>query len=187
MGLVQRDIIVMLFLLSILLMQAITPPNYESMDEEMRAYVRIAAEFLGYKERDFASHIEMTHTWANQSYFTNGISSFYVVVFDEDFVRTQPSHIRKAIAGHEVGHAYPVCEEIFWNYYYEGWGSTYLDAENCADVISVVIFGFENMYAALKEIKRTTPKARDIDARIEMLYGQFGFINKDEKGLTASP
>jgi len=181
MGLIPRDLIGALVLLSLFITYLITPPSYESIDDEMRSYVKEAAEFLGWREKDFASHIQTTSSWANQSFFNNGRSSFYIVIFDETFVRTQPQNIRKAIAGHEVGHAYFACEDAYIDYYY-GYG-TYLDVENCADVISVMIFGFDGNYAALKEIKKASPKATDIDLRIELLYSQFGSLGV-EKDLT---
>jgi len=184
MGLISRDLIGTLTLLSLFITQIITPPNYKSMDDEMRSYVKEAAEFLGWREKDFASHVQVTGSWANQSFFSNGRSAFYIITFDETFSRTQPKHIRKSIAGHEVGHAYIACEDAYVAYYY-GYG-TYLEVENCADVLSALIFGFDGMYAALKTIKKDTPDARDIDLRIELLYDQFGSLGV-EKDLTQHP
>jgi len=184
MGLISRDLIGTLALLSIFTTQIITPPSYESMDDEMRSYVKESAEFLGWEKKDFASHVNITNSWANLSFFNNGRSAFYIVIFDETFVRTQPQHIKKAIAGHEVGHAYAACEAIYTAYYY-GYG-TYLDVENCADSIAVNIFGFDGMHAALKEIKKSNPESRDIDLRIELLYDQFGSLGV-EKDLTQHP
>lgn len=161
-----------LFLLSSSFMYAITPPDYDTLDDEMRAYVKYAAVALQFNPDRFSSHIHHTKNWANQSLFYNGESLFYVVVFDKKFVEEHTKNVRKAIAGHEVGHAYPPCEELFY-LYWDGIVS-YSTSENCADVVSATIFGYQNMLAALEAIKRGVKDARAIDQRIEKLKEQLG-------------
>ncbi len=194
MGLEGKDMILVMILLSTLISQAITPTKYKSIEEEMRSYVASAASLLDLPDNLFVTHVDRIRGWAGQSIAIMGDSQFYIVLFDRGFVESQPKNVRKAIAGHEVGHSYPSCETAYNDFYYRS--GTYLESENCADVVSSTIFGFENMYAALIEIKRIVPSARDIDGRIKLLYEQLSpealkkarrEAEKEEKGLTLAP
>ena len=194
MGLEGKDMILVMILLSTLISQAITPTKYKSIEEEMRSYVDYTASYLDFPDNLFVTHVDRTRGWASQSSVEMSDSQFYVVLFDKDFVESQPQNIRKAIAGHEVGHSYASCESVYSDFYYGS--GTYLESENCPDFVSSIVFGFENMYAALIEIKRITPDARDIDERIKLLYDQLSpeafekakiEAEKEQKGLTLAP
>lgn len=167
-----------LVLTSLLLIQATTTPQtYEELDEDMREYVRYSAEVLGLDPSLIASHVTPTSTLASSVYFDNGWSSFYIVTFDTDYLEKQPTHIKKAMAAHEVGHGYYPCAVMSSRYRYGL--ATYLEKENCADVASVVVYGYRSASESLKAIRAAFPNAINIDARISLLEEQLGPKEED--------
>lgn len=169
----------MLILTSLLLIQATTvPPTHQELDDEMRGYVKYAVLKLGYDPEEFASHVTPTSSWASLNYLHNRYSSYYMITFDREFVERQPTNIKKAIAAHEVGHAYVICAAISRDYEYGL--ATYLESENCADIISAIIYEYSWTLAALKGIKEEMPDAWKIDERIKLLEMQLGGIPETE-------
>ena len=154
-----------------------TPPTYEELDEEMRVYVKEAAVRIGFNPELFASHITPTSSWASQSYHYTHLAGFYIITFDREFVEKQNVRIKKAIAAHEVGHAYYHCYFLSQQYAYGI--ATYLEMENCADMISAVIFDYEWTLEALKGIRDEMPDARSINDRINLLKEQLGPKEED--------
>ena len=173
-----------LILTSLLLIQATTtPPTHQELDDEMREYVKHAVEVLGMDQEDFASHVTPTLSWAALNYLQNMYSSYYMVTFDREFVERQPTNTKKAIAAHEVGHAYPTCAVISRRF--EFGLATYLESENCADVVSAIVYKYEWTLAALKGIKEEMPDAWKIDERIRLLEMQLGGIpEREDEDLT---
>ena len=173
-----------LILTSLLLIQATTTPQtHKELDDEMREYVKYASSFLGFDPEAFASHITPTSSWASLSYNHNRYSSYYMVTFDREFVERQPTNIKKAIAAHEVGHAYGPCELVSRKH--EHGFATYLAVENCADMISSVIYSYEWTMEALRGIKEEMPDAFNIDARIKLLKSQLGdILGREDLDLT---
>ena len=172
-----KDMYLLLTLLSLSFMIATDPPEHKELDEEMRGYVKYSAEFLGYNPDLFSSHVTPTSAWASFNRFNNGWSSFYIVTFDRDFVERQPTHIKKAIAAHEVGHGYYPCAVL--SYKYRNGLATYLEKENCADLVSAVIFNYEWTMEGLQGIKNELPDAKSIDDRIKLLREQLGPQEED--------
>ena len=172
-----------LILTSLLLIQATTTPaTHQELDDEMRGYVKYAAAAIGYDPDNFASHVTPTTSWASQNYFSNGWSSFYLITFDREFVERQPTNIKKAIAAHEVGHAYLPCANLGRLYQF-GWG-TYLAVENCADVISSIVYSYEYTMAALLLMQELLPDYPSVAARVKLLEEQLGGIENPEADLT---
>lgn len=154
-------------------------PTIQELDVEMRGYVKYASAMLGWAPETFSSHVNHTGSLANNTFFSNGYSSFYVLVFDLSFIEKNTTGVRKAIAGHEVGHAYPPCEELYnlWNH---GLVS-YVASENCADVVSATVFGYQDTMAFLQAIRRENPKSESIQHRIDLMKKQRLGL---QKGLT---
>lgn len=173
-----------LILTSLLLIQATTvPQTHKELDDEMRGYVRHSAEVLGRDPNLIASHVTSTLTLASSSYFRNGWSSFHIITFDTDYIKRQPTHIKKAMAAHEVGHSYYPCA-VMSRMYKHGL-ATYLEKENCADVASVVVYGLQPSLESLKAIRAEFPRAISIDDRIKLLEIQLGGIPEiDDEDLT---
>ena len=146
------------------------PPTIEELDLEMRGYVKYASSMLGWKPDAFVSHVSHTNSLGNNTFFSNGYSRFYVIVFDQTFIEKNTPGVRKAIAGHEVGHAYPPCEELY-NLWTHGLVS-YVASENCADVVAATVFGYQNAIALLQAIRREDPKSESIQHRIDRLKKQ---------------
>lgn len=174
----------LLFFLSFSLMAALPSgtPTIEELDLEMRGYVRYASTMLGWDPEAFASHVNHTGSLGNNTFFSNGYSRFYMVVFDQGFLEKNTPGVRKAIAGHEVGHAYPPCEEMY-SLYVHGLVS-YVTSENCADVVSATVFGYQNAFALLQAIRREDPTSESIQHRIDLLKKQRLGAGK---GLTPHP
>ena len=173
-----------LVLTSLLLIQATTTPaTHEELDDEMRGYVKYAARAIGFDPDNFASHVTPTTSWASQNYFSNGWSSFYLITFDREFVEKQNERVKKAIAAHEVGHAYPTCANLGRRYEY-GWG-TYLEVENCADLLSAVIYDYKYTMEALLLMQELLPDYPSVAARVELLKEQLGGIpERPDEDLT---
>lgn len=168
-----------LILTSLLLVQATTvPPTYQELDDEMRKYVRYAVKVLGLNPEQFASHITPTTSWAALAYYQNAWSSYYIVNFDREFIERQSTNTKKSIAAHEVGHAYEPCAIISSMHEY-GY-ATYLESENCADVVSTVVYEYEWALTALKKLKEDMPDSWEINERIKLLESQFGGISERE-------
>lgn len=180
----QLTVFLSLILTSLLLIQATTTPaTHQELDDEMRGYVKYAVKQLGMNQENFASHVTPTESWASLSYQDNKWSAYYMVNFDREFVERQPTNIKKAIAAHEVGHAYPVCEVIARRF--EFGHATYLESENCADIVSSIVFRYEWTLAALKGIREEMPDAWKINERIELLELQLGGIpEREDEDLT---
>lgn len=179
----QLTVFLSLILTSLLLIQATTTPaTHQELDDEMRGYVKYAATALGFDPDNFASHVTPTTSWASQNYFSNGWSSFYLITFDREFVERQPTNIKKAIAAHEVGHAYYPCSVIGRQYEYGL--ATYLDLENCADLVSSVIYSYEYTMAALLLMQELLPDYPSVAARVNRLKEQLGDIENPEADLT---
>lgn len=175
----QLTVFLSLVLTSLLLIQATTTPaTHQELDDEMRGYVKYAVLMLGYDPENFASHVTPTTSWASLNYLHNRYSSYYMITFDREFVERQPTNIKKAIAAHEVGHAYRVCAIIARDYEYGH--ATYLESENCADVVSAIIYEYEWTLAALNGIKNEMPDAWKINERIKLLEEQLGGIPERE-------
>jgi len=179
-----RDMYLLLFFLSFSLMAALPSgtPTFEELDLEMRGYVKYASTFLGWKPDAFVSHVSHTNSLGNNTFFSNGYSRFYVIVFDQRFVEKNTPGVRKGIAGHEVGHAYPPCEELY-NLWTHGLVS-YVASENCADVVAATVFGYQNALALLQAIRRENPTSESIQHRIDLLKKQRLGAEKD---LTPHP
>ncbi len=172
-----------LILISLLLIQATTTPaTHQELDDEMRGYVKEAVAKIGYNPDNFASHVTPTEVWASQNYFNNGWSSFYIITFDREFVEKQNVRVKKAIAAHEVGHAYYPCSLIGKQYQYGL--ATYLDVENCADVIASIIYSYEYTMEALKVMQELLPDFPSVAARVKLIEEQLGGIEKPEIDLT---
>lgn len=168
-----------LILTSLLLIQATTTtPTHQELDDEMRGYVKYAVTVLGFDQEQFASHVTPTSSWASLNHLYNRYSSYYMITFDREFVERQPTNIKKAIAAHEVGHAYRACAIISRDFEYGH--ATYLESENCADVISAIVYNYEWTMAALRGIKEEMPDAWNIDERIKLLEEQLGGIPESE-------
>jgi len=174
-----RDMYLLLFFLSFSLMGALphSNPTIEELDIEMRGYVNYASTMLGWPPDAFASHVNHTNSVGNNTFFENGYSRFYLVVFDQGFLEKNTEGVRKALAGHEVGHAYPPCEEMY-ALYAHGLVS-YVTSENCADVVAATVFGYQNAVAFLEAIKREHPESDSIQHRINMLKKQQHGPDKD--------
>lgn len=174
----QFTMFLSLILTSLLLIQATTTPStYKDIDDEMRSYVREAAARMGVNPEEFASHVTPTSSLASQRYYKGNYASFYIVTFDREFIERQNVRVKKAIAAHEVGHAYPSCAVLSNAHYYGV--ATYLDKENCADILSAVLSNYEWAMEALQRIKRESPDTIDIDNRINLLKEQLGTPEED--------
>ena len=173
-----------LILTSLLLIQATTtPPTHEELDDEMRRYVKHAVKVLAMNPEDFASHVTPTLSWASLSWHHGKWSQFYIINFDREFVERQPTNIKKAIAAHEVGHAYLACAVISRKFEYGL--ATYLESENCADIVSAIVYDYEWTLAALKGIKADMPEAWKINERIRLLESQLGgILEREDEDLT---
>lgn len=158
-------------------MYLISPPTYKDLDEEMRAYVKEVVAKIGYDPEQYSSHVTQTSSIASQRYYKGNLASFYVITFDRGFVERQNVRVKKAIAAHEVGHSFPECAALSRAHNYGM--VTYLEKENCADVVSAVVFEYGWTLEALRSIKAEMPEAVDIDARISRIISQFGTTEED--------
>lgn len=167
-----------LILTSLLLIQATTTPEtYKELDDDMREYVKYSSVVLGLDPSFIASHVTPTSTLASSNYFNNGWSSFYIITFDINYIKKQPTHIKQAMAAHEVGHSYGPC--VFVSNKYQYGFATYLEKENCADVVSVIVYGYQSCLESLKAIRADFPRAINIDDRIALIEEQLGPKDSD--------
>ncbi len=144
----------------------------------MRRYVKHAIEVLGFDQESFVSHVTPTLSWASINWFSNGWSAYYIINFDREFVERQPTNIKKAIAAHEVGHAFYSCAVLSRRHQYGM--ATYLEKENCADIMSAIVYEYEWTMAALMGMKEELPESELVDARIKLLKEQLGGIPERE-------